>query len=79
MPKCKTSSTPLVAMGKLSREGGDLLSSHDATRYRSIVEALQYLTLTRPDLAFVVNKVCQYLHSPTTVHWTAVKKDFTIC
>jgi histone deacetylase 1/2 len=74
MTKCKTSSTPLVAMEKLSREGGDLLSSDDATRYRSIVGALQYLTLTRPDLTFAVNKVCQYLHSPTTTHWTAVKR-----
>jgi histone deacetylase 1/2 len=58
----------------LSREGGDLLSSDDATRYRSVVGALQYFTLTRPDLAFAVNKVCQYLHSPTTAHWTAVKR-----
>jgi histone deacetylase 1/2 len=74
MTKCKTSSTPLVAMEKLSREGGDLLSSDDATRYRSVVGALQYFTLTRPDLAFAVNKVCQYLHSPTTAHWTAVKR-----
>jgi histone deacetylase 1/2 len=74
MTKCKTSSTPLVVMEKLSREGGDLLSSDDATRYMSVVGPLQYLTLTRPDLAFAVNKVCQYLHSPTTVHWTAVKR-----
>jgi histone deacetylase 1/2 len=58
----------------LSREGGDLLSSDDATRYRSVVGALQYFTLTWPDLAFAVNKVCQYLHSPTTAHWTAVKR-----
>jgi histone deacetylase 1/2 len=59
---------------KNSKTNGDLLSPKDAPRYRSIVGALQYLTLTRPDLAFAVNKVCQYLHSPTTVHWTAVKR-----
>jgi histone deacetylase 1/2 len=53
---------------------GDPLGPDDSTRYRSIVGALQYLTLTRPDIAFSVNKVCQYLHSPTTVHWTAVKR-----
>jgi histone deacetylase 1/2 len=53
---------------------GETLSSDDSTRYRSIVGALQYITLTRPDIAFSVNKVCQFLHAPTTVHWTAVKR-----
>jgi hypothetical protein len=32
------------------------------------------LTLTRPDISFAVNKVCQFLHSPTTIHWTSVKR-----
>lgn len=36
--------------------------------------ALQYLTLTRPDLSFSVNMVCQYLHAPSTQHWTTVKR-----
>jgi histone deacetylase 1/2 len=63
-----------VSNGKLSREDGTLLAAGDATRYRSIVGGLQYLTLTRPDLAFSVNKVCQFLHMPTTAHWSAVKR-----
>jgi histone deacetylase 1/2 len=53
---------------------GSPLGPEDITRYRSIVGALQYLTLTRPDISFSVNKVCQYLHAPTTAHWTAVKR-----
>jgi histone deacetylase 1/2 len=74
MSSCKPSPTPLSASEKLSAHEGDALSLDDSTRYRSVVGALQYLTLTRPDISFSVNKVCQYLHSPTTIHWTAVKR-----
>jgi hypothetical protein len=42
--------------------------------YRSIIGGLQYLTLTIPDISFSVNKVCQFLHAPTTTHWSAVKR-----
>ena len=41
--------------------------------YRSTVGALQYVTITRPDLAFVVNKACQFMAHPTTTHWNAIK------
>lgn len=68
MKNCKPSPTPLPSVEKMSQYDGDLLGPEDSTRYRSIVGALQYVTLTRPDLAFAVNKVCQYLHVPTTVH-----------
>jgi hypothetical protein len=58
----------------LSLTYGTPLGPEDSTPFRSIVGALQYLTLTRPDLAFSVNKVCQYLHAPTIEHWTAAKR-----
>jgi hypothetical protein len=74
MTTCKLVNTPLSCSSKLSAHDGEILSSEDATRYRNIVGALQYLTLTRSDIAFTVNKVCQYLHAPTTIHWTAVKR-----
>ena len=59
---------------KISLTEGELLNQEDSTKYRSLVGALQYLTLTRPDISFAVNKVCQFLHAPTTVHWTAAKR-----
>ncbi|KAK2981129.1 hypothetical protein RJ640_024832 [Escallonia rubra] len=64
--------TPVSAPQKSSVPGRALFS--EPTRYRSVVGALQYLTLTRPDIAFAVNKACQYMHSPTETHWTYVKR-----
>uniref|UniRef100_A0A251UMJ3 Putative ribonuclease H-like domain-containing protein n=1 Tax=Helianthus annuus TaxID=4232 RepID=A0A251UMJ3_HELAN len=51
---------------------GDKFS--DTTLYRSIVGALQYLTITRPDIAYAVNQVSQFLHAPTTDHFQEVKR-----
>jgi hypothetical protein len=68
MQDCKTMRTPLPADEKLSLSDGDLLTSDDATNYRSVVGALQYLILTWPDISFSINKVYQFLHAPTTAH-----------
>ncbi|GAA0138358.1 hypothetical protein LIER_42530 [Lithospermum erythrorhizon] len=46
----------------------------DPTRYCQVVGSLQYVTLTRPDLAFAVNRFCQYIHPPQDCHWEDVKR-----
>jgi histone deacetylase 1/2 len=46
MTICKAVDTPLSVSKKLSLVDGEVLSSEDSTRYRSIVGALQYITLT---------------------------------
>ncbi|KAI3669008.1 hypothetical protein L6452_40227 [Arctium lappa] len=46
----------------------------DPVKYRQMVGALQYVTLSRLDITFAVNKVCQFMHSPTVNHWSAVKR-----
>jgi hypothetical protein len=74
MELCKSTSIPLSTFEKYSAYKGTPLDTQAATKYRSIVGALQYLTLTRPDIAFSVNKVYQYLHAPTTDQLTAVKR-----
>jgi histone deacetylase 1/2 len=74
MTNCKPVDTPLPSTQKFSVKDGDPLGPDDATKYRSLVGALQYLTLTRPDICFAVNKVCQFLHAPSTVHWSAAKR-----
>jgi histone deacetylase 1/2 len=74
MLKCTPVSTPMASFDKLSATDGTLLSSEDSTHYHSIVGGLPYLTMTRPNLSFAVNKVCQYLHAPQFTHWSAVKR-----
>jgi histone deacetylase 1/2 len=74
MLSCKPVSTPLSTSERLSAHEGVPLGPNDAKNYRSIVGALQYLTLTRPDISFAVNKVCQFLHAPTDTHWSTVKR-----
>ncbi|XP_019172086.1 PREDICTED: uncharacterized protein LOC109167519 [Ipomoea nil] len=44
------------------------------TQYRRIVGALQYLTITRPDLLYAVNRLCQFMHSLIVDHWGLVKR-----
>lgn len=43
----------------------------DPSVYPSAVGALLYLTWIRPNIAFAVNQVCQFMYNPTTAHWTA--------
>jgi histone deacetylase 1/2 len=74
MEQSRAVATPMSTSNKLTRDLGTPLGSEDAFKYRSLVGGLQYLTLTRPDLSFAVNKVCQYLSQPTTAHYEAVKR-----
>jgi histone deacetylase 1/2 len=74
MSECKPIAAPLSTSEKLSLHEGSLMGPNDATHYTSIVGALQYLTFIRPDIAYSVNKACQFLHAPTTIHWTVVKR-----
>jgi hypothetical protein len=58
MLNCKPVSTPLVSSTKISASDGKLLGKANSTKYQSVVGALQYLTLTCPDIAYSMNKVC---------------------
>jgi hypothetical protein len=74
MSNYKHVASPPSTSEKIYVHEGTSLGAKDAINYRSVVGALQYLTLTRPDIAFPVNKVCQFLHAPTTVYWAVVKR-----
>jgi hypothetical protein len=62
----KPVSSPMSASTTLSRFDGSTITN--TTLYRSTVGSLQYLSLTRPDIAFVVNKVSQFMQDPRDSH-----------
>jgi hypothetical protein len=72
MDGAKPYPTPCTSGKRLIASDGDPLP--DASLYRHIVGALQYCTLTRPDISFSVNQLCQFLHCSTIAHLSAAKR-----
>jgi histone deacetylase 1/2 len=72
MDKSRPSVTPMSTSPILNKSDG--APFHDPHLYRSIVGGLQYLSFTRPELAFAIHKVSKYMHDPKEPHWVAVKK-----
>lgn len=72
MVDAKEVATPLVASSTLRFDDGSPLV--DATKYHSVISALKYVSMTCPDIAFVVNKLAQFLQRPSTLHCVATKR-----
>lgn len=63
-------STPIDPYHRLQLEGEPF---EDPKLYRKIIGSLRYTTITRPDIAYSVNRFCQFMHAPITRHWQPVK------
>ncbi|XP_014489924.1 uncharacterized protein LOC106752705 [Vigna radiata var. radiata] len=71
MLDAKLIATPLQPHIQLTTTGDPF---SDLTQLRSLIGALQYLIITRPELSYAVNLVSQFLQAPTTDHFQAVKR-----
>ena len=70
----KPCSTPMALNVQLTKEG-ELFE--DLEKYRRLVGKLNYLIVTRSDIAYLVSVASQYMSSPTISHWAVV--DQILC
>ena len=66
----KPCSSTMVPGVHLTREGKTF---KDLERYRKLVGKLNYLTVTRPNIAHSVSIVSQYMSSPIVYHSAAIE------
>ena len=71
MTDCKPCATP-TASGFCLTDDGEVFPN--PSLYRTLIGSLKYLTYMRPNLAFVVNCLSQFLTAPKLQHWTACKR-----
>lgn len=69
---CKPVATPLVANNKMKKLDG--AEKADATKYRSLIGSLLYLTSTRPDIMFCASMLSRYMEEPSQIHYGAAKR-----
>jgi histone deacetylase 1/2 len=72
MDNCKSAPTPIDTHGKLPAADGPKVA--DPSAYRSLAGALQYLTITRPELAYTAQQICLHMHDPRECHQALIKR-----
>lgn len=56
-----------------TEEDSKVLNAY-STQFHSLAGALQYLIVTRPNLVYVVTKLCQPMHALATSYWSMLKR-----
>ena len=68
---CRPNTTPMDYSTKLQAMVDTPLSAESSSSYRRLIGRLIYLTNSRPDIAYAVQQLSQYMSSPTNVHQQA--------
>jgi hypothetical protein len=71
MAACKPCTTRVDLQAKLAGDSGPPVE--DTSQFWSIAGALQYLTFTRPDIAYAVQQTCLHMHDPREPHLMTMK------
>jgi hypothetical protein len=72
MTTCSPASTPMEENLKLHGDSNQVPTNKE--RYQRLVGRLMYLAHTRPDLAYSLSVVSQFMHSPSEEHMNAVTR-----
>ena len=68
--ECKPANTPIAQNHKLAEYMDQILT--DKERYQRLLGKLIYLSHTRPNIAYFVSVVSQFMHNPSEEHMDAV-------
>lgn len=68
----KPCKTPMCTGLKLAKATSDNMYE-DPTLYRSMIGAPNYVIISRPDVAYTVSKLSQYMDCSSKEHWVACK------
>lgn len=72
MGGCNPVKNPIVPGTKLVKEGGEV--SVNSTLFKQLIGSLMYLSVTRPDIAFVVCLLSKFMADPKVSHMAAAKR-----
>ncbi|KAG6492454.1 hypothetical protein ZIOFF_047417 [Zingiber officinale] len=76
MEKSNSVKNPIIPGVKLTNDEEG--SKVNATMYKQLVGSLMYLTVTRPDLMYVVSLISRFMASPTELHLQTAKRCITV-